>query len=225
MVGKFICFEGLDGSGKTNVSSAVFDKLMEQRGDVLFINKKDLEGFTPYVKQHMEQIKNVLWDYAPDDPLSDLGDEHWLHLNIAWFAALDYCKIRKALLQDKVVIIDNWYYKFLSRYLLKPHYDEKYIVQSFSRLRVPDKVIYLDVTPSNAVKRRNEYSITETGNMDGFEGNNAENFINYQSKVREVLLGHVRMNNWSVINTDILTEEQVVADALQIIETELCIKQ
>ncbi|MBC1936707.1 hypothetical protein HCA69_10040 [Listeria grandensis] len=219
-MGKFICFEGLDGSGKTNISNKVYSMLKEQGKEVIFINKKELEGFDPYVSQHMKQIKKILWDYAPDDPLSNLGDEHWLHLNIAWFAVLDYCKIQEELSKDKVVIIDNWYYKLLSRYVLKPQYQKEYIEHSFSKLRVPDKVIYLDVTPSIAAKRRTEYSITETGNMDGFEGNSSENFINYQSKVREVLLNYVKKNNWSIINTDNLNEDQVVSEALQIIELE-----
>ena len=116
MEGKLITFEGIDGVGKTTVSKKVSDRLKEQGMNIVYINKKDINIYeSEYVRNHMNTIKTVLWDYNPKERLFDLGDNHWLYLNLAWFSTLYDYAIKKELSKGNLVLTDGWYYKLYSR--------------------------------------------------------------------------------------------------------------
>ncbi|MDQ0926457.1 dTMP kinase [Bacillus atrophaeus] len=217
-MGNFICFEGLDGSGKSTVAKKVVEKLKELDFEVIYLDKKNCDFLDAYVNKHMKTIKSILWDYAPDEPLYKLGDYHWLLLNASWFAALENCILRPLLKKDSIVIMDNWYYKLVARFILKDGFDKTLIETSFRNLVRPDLTIFLDVDPEVAVSRRDSFSITETGNMDGLVGKSKDNFIIYQNKVRKVLNQMSEEVNWLKIDTNIKDENSVVGEAVSSIK-------
>ncbi|CAG7915104.1 Thymidylate kinase [Mammaliicoccus sciuri] len=193
----FICFEGLDGTGKSTIANNVTELLKKNESKILYLDKKNPNIESTYVNNHLKQIKKVLWNYHKDDPLYELGDYHWLHLNASWFAALDNCVIKPLLEKNYIIIMDNWYYKLYARYKLKENFDSKLLDSSFGQLTKPDITIFLDIEPEISVNRRDDFSITETGNMDGLTGKTKDNYLRYQSKVRNQLLNLSNSNNWN----------------------------
>ncbi|HEX6593699.1 MAG TPA: adenylyl-sulfate kinase [Bacillota bacterium] len=214
MKGQFICFEGLDGSGKTTIANRVANELKKKENNIYFLNKKDISFSTGYVNHHMSTIKRVLWDYSPDDPLGELGDLHWLYLNLSWFSVLENCKIKPLIDSGYTVIMDNWHYKLQARFNLKENFDHEVTKKCFDSLLKPDVTILLDIDPNVAVDRRDTISITESGNMDGFKGKTPANFVAYQSMVSKSLDNLSKEEGWIRINVANYTEEEVTKKVL-----------
>jgi len=210
--GALVCFEGGDGAGKTTLSSSVVEKLRPDVTDLVMVDKKgtDFEGL--YLSDRMKDLRKVLWDYPQDAPLWEWGDHHWFHLIVSWFSVLDRCKVRPLLERGKIVVVDGWYYKFAARFLLKPEFDQEVVLASFAHLTVPDLVVFVDVDPHVAVTRRQSFSSTESGRMDGHSKGDAEDFVSYQSKV----LGQLRRfsnDSWVRLDASQLSIEELVEEA------------
>ncbi len=215
--GKLVCFEGGDAAGKSAVAVAIA-KLLQDRGlDLVLVDKKSAEGFEhPALAERMRDLKRVLWDYPADAPLWEWGDPHWFHLIISWFSLLDRCKIQPLLRQGKFVVVDNWYYKFAARFLLKPEFERAYVLSSFRHLTVPNLVVFLDVDPRKTVARRDAFSATEGGRMDGYKVGDAADFISYQERVLDQLRGF-QDAGWSRIEASDTSLEELVAEAARIV--------
>lgn len=182
--GVLVCFEGGDAAGKTTLAFSVAEELQRRGMDFVMIDKKSVEGFQePYLVDRLKDLRRVLWDYPPEAPLWEWGDHHWFHLIVSWFSILDHCRVQPLLNEGKLVIVDNWYYKFAARFLLKSDFDRHSVLSSFEHLSVPNLVIFVDVDPRIAVTRRAEFSATESGKLDGHTGGGVEDFICYQEKV------------------------------------------
>lgn len=182
--GRFVCFEGGDAAGKTTLASSVVAEL-ERRGlHPVLVDKKSTEGFaTKELTDRMKDLRRVLWDYPQDAPIWEWGDPHWFHLIVSWFSVLDQCKIQPLLREGRFVLVDSWHHKLAARFLLKPHFDRSFILQSFAHMTKPDLVVLVDVAPQVAVTRRTSFSATESGRMDGHAEGSADDFVRYQEKV------------------------------------------
>lgn len=207
MTGKLITFEGIDGVGKTTISKEVTEELKKINDNIVYINKKDISIYeTAYVNQHMQAVKSVLWDYDPKERLFDLGDNHWLYLNLSWFSALYDAAIKKELEKGKIVIVDGWYYKLYSRFVIKNKYKEETLKYLFFNVPEPDLVYYLTADFQTILSRRTELLPTEMGEMDANKkllNNNFHNFINYQEKVKHIMDNLSITKGWkSFINDD-----------------------
>lgn len=207
MTGKLITFEGIDGVGKTTISKEVTEELKKINDNIVYINKKDISIYeTAYVNQHMQAVKSVLWDYDPKERLFDLGDNHWLYLNLSWFSALYDAAIKKELEKGKIVIVDGWYYKLYSRFVIKNKYKEETLRYLFFNVPEPDLVYYLTADFQTILSRRTELLPTEMGEMDANKkllNNNFHNFINYQEKVKHIMDNLSITKGWkSFINDD-----------------------
>lgn len=203
-----VAFEGVDGSGKS-ATADLFATMIEDSGsEVVRVVKKEARFTSAYVTHHMREIKSVLWDYQPDDPLGELGDWHWYYLMASWFSVVDEVRVRPALAAGKVVVVDNWYYKFIARFRLKPKFALFDVNSAFRHLSTPDLVFFLDVEPRVALDRKGSASLTERGGMDGFEGSEATTFLDYQRAVRQELTRMSRELSWR----DIAVVDESVAD-------------
>jgi dTMP kinase len=199
-MGHLICFEGGDAAGKTTLAANVAQELNIRGMNPVLVDKKNTEGYgDPFLRERMADLRRVLWDYPQEAPLGEWGDLHWFHLIVSWFSVLDRCRIRPLLERGELVIVDNWYYKFAARFLLKPELDAHFVLSSFKHLTVPDLVLFVDVDPSTSVTRRQEFSATESGKLDGGSGG-LQGFVTYQNLVLEKLrsfscgLGWVRFD-------------------------------
>lgn len=210
--GALVCFEGGDGAGKTTLSSAVVEELGSHVADLVMVDKKstDFEGL--YLSERMKDLRKVLWDYPQDAPLWEWGDHHWFHLIVSWFSVLDRCKVRPLMERGKVVVIDNWYYKFAARFLLKPEFNPEFVLASFAHLTVPDLVVFVDVDPKVAVTRRQNFSPTESGRMDGHSKGDADDFVSYQGKVLDQMRRFAN-DSWARLDASQLSIEELVKEA------------
>ncbi|MCH9649693.1 MAG: hypothetical protein K0U98_15750 [Deltaproteobacteria bacterium] len=212
--GRLVCFEGIDGSGKTTVAHRVAEALGEKEGQAIFVERRGLDYPEDYQRRRMRLFHEVIWEYG-DDPIHELGDLHSLYIMAGWFAVLDRCRIGPLLTRYDHVVIDNWYYKFVARYALKEEMNFQHVTDCFSHLTRPDKVVLLDVSPSVAAARKDSFNLAEAGLLDGFDGDPKESFIRYQTAVRLQLLTMARQEDWLVIETRSDSADQVVERVLE----------
>lgn len=218
---RFITFEGMDGAGKTTTSASVARLVARDGNEVLYVDKKKIALDHPYLAQHAETLRNLIWSYPPTAPIQGLGDPHWLHLMASWFYLLDETVIRPALAAGGIVIVDSWIGKFLARFALKDGLRGEQAKRAFADLSQPDFTLFLDVDPTVAAGRKREFTIAECGNLDGYVGTSAENFVNYQTCIRRALLDLAAAQGWHAINTTEQSEAEVVIAAARAIAVHL----
>lgn len=180
--GRLVTFEGGDGAGKSTLARSLVEGLQRRGIKAVLVDKKSADFGSPHLKERMSCLRKVLWDYPRDAHIGAWGDPHWFHLLVSWYSILDQCRIRPLLAEGSFVVVDNWYYKFAARFMLASGFDRQYILSSFAHLTEPDNIIFLDVPPELAVRRRKEFSATEMGRLDGSAGS-SEDFVSYQKKV------------------------------------------
>lgn len=213
----FIAFEGTDGAGKSTVARATYDKVLESYSELNYIDKNRPPVSSGYTEFHMSRIREILWDYPDNAPLDQLGDRHWISLISAWFQATDYAAIRPLMNSGVSCIADGWYYKYLARFLLKDTYLAEEALAIFSTIRKPDAVIFLDVDPVLAAKRKGSFRLSESGAYDGGNEDRLKSFIAYQNRVRSSY-ERCGLANWVRIDTTDLSEEAVLDRAVSAVK-------
>lgn len=213
----FIAFEGTDGAGKSTVARATYDKVFESYPKLNYIDKNRPPVSSGHTEFHMSRIREILWDYPDNAPLDQLGDRHWISLIAAWFQATDYAAIRPLMKAGNSCIADGWYYKYLARFLLKDTYLAEEALAIFSTIRKPDAVIFLDVDPVLAAKRKGSFRLSESGAYDGGNEDRLKSFIAYQNRVRSSY-EQCGLANWVRIDTTDLSEEAVLDRAVSAVK-------
>ena len=159
--GKFITFEGPDGSGKTTVSTAVTEKLQEEGYTVRYTRE-------PGGSEIAEEIRGIILD--PKSTAMDARTE-----------ALLYAAARRQHLVDKVipcleegisVISDRFVDSSLAYQGYARHIgveDVMSINQFAIEAYMPDKTIYLDVTPEEGLKRISDRAYLDRLDQESLE--------------------------------------------------------
>jgi dTMP kinase len=191
--GKFITFEGGDGTGKSTQIQLAARWLSEIGADVLITREPGGTGIG-------EKIRGLLLD--PDN--SDMSDMTEMLLYAAARAQLAFEVIAPALAEGRVVICDRWadssiVYQGAARGIGEP----VRVVNEFAagELFSPDATILLDLDPEKALAR----AAGGEGGGDRIETLGAE----YQKKVRAAYLELASMDKGriSVIDADGSPEE------------------
>lgn len=189
MKGGFIVFEGVDGAGKSTVAHMVAAALRQGDPSVRYWDKRDIGFSSQFARQQMESIKTALWDYPKDARILELGNMHWLSLMCSWFSAIDELVVKPARAANHTVMMDNWHYKFSSRFLLKSDFDPAVVRMMFSLLTKPDHIVFLQVDPETAADRKGGvFQPSECGVLESPELASRETFIAYQAQVQQQLL-------------------------------------
>lgn len=211
---RFICFEGLDGAGKTSAAARLAEALdlAGERAD--FLERKDPCCDDERLRRRLELLAALIWDYG-DAPIERMGDHSALYNVASWFSAIDLLRVRPALAAGRSVVIDNWYFKFLARMTLKERLDADHAARCFAHLSAPDHVILLNVSPEVAASRKTRFARGETGGFDGFGVPRRSSFVRYQTLVRTVLLEFADRQGWTVIDADDRSLEDVVRLSLE----------
>jgi thymidylate kinase len=184
---RLFCLEGIDASGKSTIAAMLRNNLSEGTNcPAVLVGKRNVDFSDTFIADQMNKLRTAIWDYPSSADISKLGDMHWLHLIAAWFGALDTACIRPLLQTNHIVIVDGWIHKYIARFLLKDRYDPALIWAAFATLSVPDKIIFLDVEPNIAVRRRKDFLPSELGRYDGIVGSQHEAFTTYQSAVMNI---------------------------------------
>jgi thymidylate kinase len=214
--GALICFEGLDGSGKTTCARSVAAALSSDGVAAELVERKDPDCGPEDLTNRMKLLKKLIWEYG-DVPIGELGDYHALYNMASWFSAIDFRKIQPLMAAGITVIVDNWYFKFLSRFALKTTMNMSHLRACFSHLTRPDIILYLDVTPEIAADRKLDLGKGETGFFDGLGQPSRETFIRYQNDVRQVMNRLAIEEGWLSIDVDRRTPDQVASLVIEAI--------
>ena len=143
--GKFIAFEGCDGSGKTTVSEAVAQNLRERGYDVIYTRE-------PGGIDIAEQIRKVILD--PENTAMDNRTEALLYAASRRQHLVE--KVIPALEAGKIVISDRYVLSSLAYqgYARGIGVDEVLSINQFAINNLwPDRTIYLDVDPEIGLQR------------------------------------------------------------------------
>jgi dTMP kinase len=219
--GFLICFEGLDGSGKTTTARAVVDSLAARGAPVVLVERKDPDCGRDDLTQRMSLLRALIWEYG-EVPIGEFGDYHALYNMASWFSAIDQCKVRPLLASGAHVVMDNWFYKFVARFTVKGRFDAVHLKACFEHLSRPDLVIYLDITPESAAARKREFARGETGFFDGFGEPCLDTFIRYQDQVRLVLHRQAHRDGWYWIDVDGKDPDGVASLVIDAIYRRIC---
>lgn len=193
--GRLICFEGLDGAGKTTTAALLAQALTARGEPCVFLEKKAHDLPDPALADRMQRLKTLIWDYG-EAPISDLGDHHSLYIMASWFAAFDRAMVAPRLASGTSVVVDNWHHKFIARFERKPGFDLAHVERCFADLTLVDEVIFLDIDPVVAAARKRSFTQAEVGGLDGGASRSADAFVDYQSSVRERLLARAHDRGW-----------------------------
>jgi thymidylate kinase len=218
--GSFIAIEGIDGAGKTTAARAAADVLRSRGKQAVAVARDDAARCSAYVAGHMAMLQELIWGEPAGAPYLDLGDEHWVHLQAAWYAAFARCVVLPAVAEGSVVLADTWGYKFLAKLSLRPQERVRFdaawaLFEDFVR---PDVVVHLHADPAVAAARKPSFSGSETGNREGGPELSAAAFTGYQRDVAEVLESFARKGSWVCVDTASLGVAEVGAAVADVAE-------
>jgi len=204
--GSFIVIEGIDGAGKTTAARVAAEALRSRGKRALALARGDAAGCSAYVARHLAVLRDLIWGEPLDAPYLDLGDEHWVYLQAAWYSAFARCVVLPAVAEGFIVLADTWGYKFLAKLALRPpervSFDAAWAV--FEAIPQPDVVVHLHADPVIAAARKPTFSGSETGNRDGVPELSAAAFAAYQRDLGEVLETFAGKGGWACVDTSSL---------------------
>lgn len=210
----FIAFEGIDGAGKTTLSTAVTARLRHQGADVELFHKKSVpDGAHPYVRHHIEGLSRLLWTDADTQPTHLLGEAHWVRLMSAYFAAVEEAFITPATEAGRMVVTDNWYYKFFSRMTVDTRYPRAGFERVFQDIGDPDLVVFLDVPPETAAARKTSFTLGEKGGHMRSDSA-CRGFVDYQTKVASFYRGLASELGWHWLTPGARSVEELAEEVV-----------
>ena len=205
--GSFIAIEGIDGAGKTTAAQVAAEVLRSRGRRAVAVARGDAARCSAYVAGHMAALRDLIWGEQPDAPYLDLGDEHWVHLQAAWYSAFARCVVLPAVAEGFIVLADTWGYKFLAKLALRPpervSFDAAWAV--FEAIPRPDVVVHLHADLAVAAARKPAFSGSETGNREGVPELSAAAFAAYQGDLAEVLESFAGESGWVCVDTSSLS--------------------
>jgi hypothetical protein len=132
--GILVCFEGIDGSGKSETAASVHKELQSIGVPATRLDRNCTDGCPDFVVDRLSALKELLWNYPQSTSVRAYGDRHLIHLLISWFHCFDEWVIRPRIVVPQVVLLDTWIYKYVARFALKPAFNESALLSSFDGL-------------------------------------------------------------------------------------------
>lgn len=208
--GLFLAVEGIDGAGKTTAVRVAAEVLCQRGRHPVVVARDEVSWPSPYAAGHMGALRELIWGEPPGAPYLDLGDEHWVCLQAAWYSACARCAVAPAVAEGAVVLADTWGYKFLAKLALRPpgqvSFDAAWTL--FHSIPRPTVVVYLSTDPAVAAARKGAFTGSETGNGDGTGELSAAAFTGYQRKLAGVLESFASADGWTWVNAVPLSAQE-----------------
>jgi thymidylate kinase len=182
--GRMIVLEGIDGAGKT----ALRDRLSASLSDLHVTpqNPKEIAAEPDFARQGMTSVAGLLWPKVDTSFDHLLPAEYWLYLQATWYTLGSRFVIDPKLQRGEVLLADGWYYKFYAKLRLRG-FSSGFLDAVFQAVTEPALVLLLD-PEVEAVWGRKQFRLTELGLHDDYERLGRDSFIDYQSRVRRMLL-------------------------------------
>jgi thymidylate kinase len=164
----------------------------------------------------MTRLRDVIWGSPDDTPYLVMGDWYWIYLQGAWYSAMSRCVVGPLLDGGTLVLADTWTHKYLAKLALRPvDFDRARAV--FDGLVVPDLVIRFELDPKVAAARKHSFGISESGNHEGKIDLTGPGFIEYQSKLADILTRFGIERHWTTLDVNNLTVAETVQQLMEII--------
>jgi len=214
--GMFVALEGHDGAGKTTAMHGAA-RLLRGRGHrAVAVDRRYVEHASRYVADHLTRLRELIWGEPPDAPYLDLGDEHWVYLQAAWYAAFARCVLAPLTAAGHLALVDTWGHKFLAKLALRPtgQLDHERVRALLTSIHQPDLVIFLHAGASTAASRRQRYSGAETGDHADLS---TSAFIAQQERLITIMRSFAERGGWTTVNTSALgiqATAETVADII-----------
>ncbi len=187
--GKFIVFEGIDGSGKTTQIELLINDLKSQGKQVEMIHYPDYDNG---IGKLIHDFLYKKYNFSPETQF------------LLYFADFikDSKKIKQWLDQGKVVIADRYFTTTIAYQCLKGVSLDKAlkVAEEFNLLK-PDIVIYVDIPADVAMERK----FKEKGHLDRHEGD--KDFLTNLRDVYKKLVDNRVFTKWVIIDGEKSIEE------------------
>ncbi|RGA04285.1 thymidylate kinase [Microbispora triticiradicis] len=211
--GRQITVTGIDGAGKSTLAARLHLALLDAGHPAILVGKHTTDVLMdPDLSAYLDRLNELV--YRRDVRVAQAcGDHYWLLALAAWYSLQDKLVIQPALAAGTHVILDNAHHKILARYAVNPAVSTHLAEQVFAHLTEPDLVIFLRLGAREALRRKGEFTLLETGHS----GSGDEDFIRYQDTVLAQLNEQEERGNWlslDVTDMDRDTVFKTVADAL-----------
>jgi dTMP kinase len=144
--GRFLVFEGVDGSGKST-QARLLHSFLSSRGHatVLLLNREATHRGLKEIQSIIEKLRCSTW-------YSSIAH---VYLSGAYFALASQNIVRPAVSEGKLVIVDRYYYSTIV-YSTIVGLEEDWLLHIKRGLLVPDLVLFLRLPPQLAITRKAE---------------------------------------------------------------------
>jgi dTMP kinase len=197
--GRLVALEGVDGAGKSTLARLAAACLGTPRVRLVQLKRIPTDAH-PAVQRSMRQLAGILWPPRQSRFERLLPPEYWLHLQVAWYALLSEFVVEPGLAAPANLLSDGWHYKFVGKLLMRG-FPLEHLLTLFSRVASPDRVVLLDVDVERVWSRK-EFRLHEMGLHDGYARLDRDSFLDYQGRLRTVLLDLAGQLGWDVLPLD-----------------------
>lgn len=217
-MGQMICFEGIDGSGKTTVAHHACDIVNSETGkSACMLSKKSTDYSSDYLQDITGNFKKILWKNGVGNPVHEVTDHGWLFLHAAWYTIMANNILREKTEAYDFVFMDGWYYKIMARFLTKENFDAALVKTVFEHLPKGDVVFFLDASPEACLKRKKDYTDAELGANEHVTGDTEARFLTYQSGVYDTYRTFAEEGGWHTLDAQSKDARSVARDALEVL--------
>jgi len=215
--GHLIALEGIDGAGKSTLASSLVKTLSDNGLPSVLVDKHTTRvPGSQDLSEYLDQVNAVIYRRKPSVGPA-CGDHYWLFALAAWYALLDRLIIRPALHRGEVVVMDNSYSKIVARYAAGGEIPSELVDGVFGHLRQPDLVLFLDLPPAEALRRKGDFTSLEAGHS----GTTASHFVDYQERVIDEFRSLMRSGRWEHIAVADRPPDEVLGLALAAVRDRL----
>jgi len=215
--GKLITVAGIDGAGKSTLAAALHGALKDAGHDAVLIGKHTTEvPADAALSAYLDSLNAVV--YRRDQAVgAACGDHYWLFALAAWYTLQDRLVIQPALQAGTHVILDNAHHKITARYAANSGVPAGLAPQVFAHLTPADVVLFLQVSPEEALRRKGGFTPLEAGRT----GATGDAFVSYQDDVSANLREQATQEGWESIDVTGVTPGYVLDQALAMLTARL----
>jgi thymidylate kinase len=215
--GKLITVAGIDGAGKSTLAAALHGALNDAGHDAVLIGKHTTEVPADAVlSAYLDNLNAII--YRRDQAVgAACGDHYWLFALAAWYSLQDRLVIQPALQAGTHVILDNAHHKIIARYAASPGVPAGLAPQVFAHLTPADLILFLRISPEEALRRKGGFTPLETGRTGG----TGQAFVSYQDAVSAHLREQGRQEGWTPVDVTGLSPGSVLDQALAMLTARL----
>lgn len=215
--GKLITVAGIDGAGKSTLAASLHAALKDAGQETVLVGKHTTEvPMSAELSEYVDSLNAVIYKRTASVGAA-CGDHYWLFAVAAWYSLQDRLIVQPALRAGTHVILDNAHHKILARYAVNPDMPTELARQVFAHLTPADVVLFLQVTPEEALRRKQGFSDLEAGRPGASGGA----FVFYQDCVITRLRQEAADAAWMSIDVTGKGPDAVLNEALNLLSNPL----